>query len=353
MGNSDTKYNQLNLTWIIGAGLVFLIIVIQFINQKYGEGIVLPLLWGCSPIILAVWINTKFPLQVHKKTTPSTSHSHSPLLLLWTSRIYFLVLLAVLLYFQPSNLIYEGIRLETTLGQSLWVITPLSLLVIYLVFFAKSVSQEPVLDTLKILFLAANASDSTRLRLGKEIKEIEEGIMRSLERNRFVIVQKWDVTSTDFIQALLDERPNIVHFSGHGLGPDEDTSGTRQLEFEEEESQSPSGIALLDESGKSKLVSGEALATLFAPFTQNISCVILNSCYSEEQALYISQKIPSVIGMKTAVPDEVAIDFSIGFYRALGSGESLPKSYEIGKSHIAARHGIQQADLPVWVGKRD
>lgn len=352
MGNSRTKYSQLNLTWIIGAGLVFLIIMIQFINQKYGESIILPLLWGFSPIILTVWINTKFPLLIPKKAITS---SHSPFLLLWTSRIYFLVLFAILLYFQPSNLIYEGISLETTLGQSLWVITPLSILIVYLVFFAKTVSQQPVQDTLKILFIAANASDSTRLRLGKEIKEIEEGIMRSLERNRFIIVQKWDVNSTDLIQALLDERPNIVHFSGHGIGQRQKTQGLRQLEFEEEKSESNilSGIALLDESGNSKRVSGEALASIFNPFKEHINCVILNSCYSEAQAKHISQIIPSVIGMKTAIPDQVAIDFSIGFYRALGSGKSLSESYEIGKSHIAAKHGIQQADLPVWVEKRN
>ncbi len=39
----------------------------------------------------------------------------------------------------------------------------------------------------KILILSANPQDTARLRLDKEVREIEEGLKRSKERDQFVI----------------------------------------------------------------------------------------------------------------------------------------------------------------------
>ena len=58
-----------------------------------------------------------------------------------------------------------------------------------------------------------------------------------------VLQQKWAVRSRDISRAVLDFRPNIIHFSGHG-------SETEGLSFE-------------DEVGKEKFVTGEALGGIF------------------------------------------------------------------------------------------
>ena len=69
-----------------------------------------------------------------------------------------------------------------------------------------------------ILFLAANPKNSAPLDLDKEVKEIDEGLRRSKKRDKFVLEQVWAVTPGDVQRAMLDFKPQIVHFSGHGMG---------------------------------------------------------------------------------------------------------------------------------------
>jgi len=78
----------------------------------------------------------------------------------------------------------------------------------------------------------------------------------------------------DVYQALLDFKPQFVHFSGHGSEDD--------------------GLVLEDETGNERLVDAQALASLFKLFASNIECVVLNACYSEVQAGAIAQHIPYV-----------------------------------------------------------
>ena len=58
---------------------------------------------------------------------------------------------------------------------------------------------------------------------------------------------------------------------------------------------------------------------------------MLNGCYSEAQAEAIVQHVPYAIGMTEAVGDRAAIEFVVGFYDALGSGESIEFAFESGK----------------------
>jgi len=110
-----------------------------------------------------------------------------------------------------------------------------------------------------ILFLAANPKNSTPLRLGEEAKEIAEGLQRSKKRDKFQREQQWAVTPREMQRAVLDYKPEIVHFSGHGAGE--------------------SGLALEDDMGQIKLVNAKALAALFEAFKEYVECVILNACY--------------------------------------------------------------------------
>lgn len=181
-----------------------------------------------------------------------------------------------------------------------------------------------------ILFLAANPKDSSRLRLGEELREIDEGLRRSKRRDQFKLEQKWAVRHRDIGRAVLDCTPQIVHFSGHGTGED--------------------GLVIEDESGNTKLLDGEALAGLFKLFTDQVDCVVLNGCYSEVQAKAIAQHIPFVIGMNEAIGDKASIEFAIGFYDALGEGRSIKFAYEYGCSAIRMA-GISGHLTPVLLEK--
>jgi CHAT domain len=180
--------------------------------------------------------------------------------------------------------------------------------------------------TKTILILAANPKTTSRLRLDEEIREIDTGLQRAKKRELFDLKQRWAVRVQDVYQSLLDFKPQIVHFSGHGAGDD--------------------GLELEDETGKVRLVSTEALARLFELFASNIECVILNACYSEVQAEAIAQHIPYVIGMNKEIGDKAAIKFATGFYSALGAGESVEFAYKLG-CNVVQLDGIPEHLTPV------
>jgi hypothetical protein len=105
------------------------------------------------------------------------------------------------------------------------------------------------------------------------------------------------------------------------------------------------GISLEDSVGREKLVSSEALSGLFQLFSDQVECIILNACYSKEQASVIRKHIDYVIGMNTSIKDRAAIEFAVGFYDALGSGKNYDLAYKFGCNGIAME-GIDQFDVP-------
>ncbi len=117
----------------------------------------------------------------------------------------------------------------------------------------------------------------------KEAREIEEALKRSNKREQFDFIQKTAVRAQDLRRGLLDATPQIVHFSGHGDGKN--------------------GIVLEDDLSVTHMVSTEALAELFALCKGHVECVLLNACYSEEQANVIVKHIPYVIGMDQSISD--------------------------------------------------
>jgi hypothetical protein len=183
-------------------------------------------------------------------------------------------------------------------------------------------------DMIKILFLGASPVDEVRLRIDEELRDIEKGLKLATLRDHFELKSEWAVTTKTLQQAMLDESPTIVHFSGHG---------------------DINGIAVEDSIGNSKLIDNDAIGSLFELFSENIKCVVLNSCYSESQAREISKHIPYVIGMKNSVNDKSAIAFSIGFYTALGAGKDIEFAYKMGTVAIKLE-GISGSDIPILIG---
>ncbi|MEJ6485989.1 CHAT domain-containing protein [Nostoc punctiforme UO1] len=140
------------------------------------------------------------------------------------------------------------------------------------------------------------------LRLDREIREIEEAIRQSTNRDLFEIRINTAVRPQDIRRAIAEEQPQIVHFCGHGL---EDGS-----------------LLLEDDGGNSKPVSPEGLAALFNLHADYVNCVLLNACHSEKTAIAISQYINYAIGMNHSMEDNAAIAFAQGFYDGLGYKQS-------------------------------
>jgi DNA-directed RNA polymerase subunit RPC12/RpoP len=181
-------------------------------------------------------------------------------------------------------------------------------------------------NMITLLFMAADPTNASRLRLGEEAREIQQKLQLAKLRDNFALHQRMSVRPEDFSQALLDVDPQIVHFSGHGT--------------------SDGNLCFEDKLGNIHPVSPEALAALFEQFSASIKCVVLNACYSDIQARAIANHIEYVIGMSQAIGDKAAIAFAIGFYQALGAGRSIEDAYRLGCVQIGLQ-GIPEHLIPV------
>jgi hypothetical protein len=157
------------------------------------------------------------------------------------------------------------------------------------------------------------------------VRAIKERLRLADLRDQFVVEQEWAVRVTDLQGYLLQHRPHIVHFSGHGSRVGE--------------------IVLEDAKGQSRPVSPGALKRTFAVLRDNVRCVILNACYTEAQAKGIAQSIDCVVGMGRAIGDESAIAFAAGFYQALGYGRSIQEAFDLGCGQIDLE-GVGDEDVP-------
>lgn len=183
----------------------------------------------------------------------------------------------------------------------------------------------PTPPTRRILILAANPTDTGRLRLDEEVREIQEGLKLSAGRDRFEIISRWAVRTDDLRRALLEHDPHVVHFSGHGDGE--------------------GGLALDDGRGRTKLVNTQALMRLFKRFP-SVECILLNACYSKVQADALVELVPFVIGMNQSIGDNAAIEFAKGFYDGLGYSRSYAEAFEFGLTAIDLED-ISETAIPV------
>lgn len=185
-----------------------------------------------------------------------------------------------------------------------------------------------VKEVVTILFLASNPIDTSPLKLDQEVRRIEEGLRRGKNRDMFRFVQKWAIRIKDLRRALLEEVPKVVHFSGHGS--------------------SNGKIFLQNDTEEAKPLENSALGNLFRLFQENIDCIVLNACYSEQQAREIAKHIKFVVGMNASIPDQAAIEFSEAFYDALASGRDIKFAFEIAVNAIEL-YGIDAQDIPVLI----
>jgi hypothetical protein len=201
----------------------------------------------------------------------------------------------------------------------------------------------------KILFLAANPIGTNRLRLDEEVREIEEGLRRARRCQDFELVQKWAVRPLDIRRALLDESPNIIHFSGHGDASGSSAPADGRKLTPVGSVNSPVGHLIVeDDQGNPKPIEPKALANLFELFADGLDCVVLNACYSEAQAKAIAEFVPYVVGTNQAIGDRAAIEFAIGFYDGLGAGRPIEFAFKLGRSAIEME-GLSEALTPVLV----
>ena len=175
-----------------------------------------------------------------------------------------------------------------------------------------------------ILVLAANPLDTDNVGFSREVDAIKDGLQK--QGSPFKLEHQLATNIEKMRKSILQHKPTIVHFSGHGL-------------------KSETGIMLEDNNGGKHIVETKDIAEFFgivakARKESSIDCVVLNACYSEKQANAISQHIPYVIGIKNQISSDIALEFSVAFYD--GILNDFPIEYSFDLACIMARIAIKE-----------
>ena len=176
----------------------------------------------------------------------------------------------------------------------------------------------------KILIVSANPKPMRPLRLDDEKRKIEEGLKIAENRADFEIKILNSTRKNDFQREMVEYNPHILHFCGHG-------SESRGIIFE-------------DDIGGASFVEGRSLAEYLGNFTKHLRCVVLNACFSETQAKFISEQVDYVIGMKEAIGDRAAIEFSVAFYQAVFAKRAYSEAFSIACAAVKMQ-GIETGHL--------
>ncbi len=177
----------------------------------------------------------------------------------------------------------------------------------------------------KILFLAANASAERPLRLDEEYRAVERRLRASRYRDAFELVSCWALRPGDLQSCLLEHRPTIVHFAGHGDAEAE--------------------LWLLDERGGKAPLPAEALAAVFRAMSDDVRLVVLNACFAAEIADALRESVGLAVGMRSAIGDRAAIEFAGAFYEALGYGCPVREAFDLAVAALRASDPAQ-AGIP-------
>jgi hypothetical protein len=166
-----------------------------------------------------------------------------------------------------------------------------------------------------VLFLAANPVAVPALQLAEECRAIEDKIRAAKFRDQIRLRSRWAARPDDLLQALNEDSPSVLHFSGHGAGDQ--------------------GLYFQSEDGNAERVGAEGLAQVMQAAGASVVLVVLNACYSEVQAQVLVAHVPCVIGMSSAIGDKAAIVYAASLYRALAFGRSVANAHAQGLAALA------------------
>lgn len=176
---------------------------------------------------------------------------------------------------------------------------------------------------MKVLFLASNPSNEGRLKTDREANDLKTQLAAVRDARVKVVVEHAWATRIDQIQLeLLNNNPDIVHFSGHG--------NINLLVFE-------------DREGNAADVSGDAIARLIG-LVGSVRCVVLNCCFSDSISKQILKHVEAVIGCDESIDDEAAIMFTRAFYRALSHGVTFQQAFDLARNELDLHGKVQESE---------
>ena len=193
----------------------------------------------------------------------------------------------------------------------------------------------PQTQTKKILFLGANPFDTGKLNLTAEYAGIAKQLEDKGAKERLVLKSEFCTDLEGFQEKTNTFRPNILHFAGHGSDANGELEafgrGIGRPDWKE-------NIGLIFHKsgyGGAMLINDATLDYNFQTFIEDdkipIEVLVLNACYSTNQAEVLSKRVKYVVGVHNSIDDNASIDFSAGFYYGLSDGKTIESAFRYGK----------------------
>lgn len=175
----------------------------------------------------------------------------------------------------------------------------------------------------RILYVGASPKDQDAIGVGTEQRRIEDTIRMGTFRDDFEIIGKQGSTFEQLSRELMVTNPEFLHFSGHG---------------------DANGIAMEDQNGLTCYVPLDAIDQLLTN-NPSVKCILLNSCYSSDQAKALSLRGIYVLGNSESLPSNVAEEFSVGFYQAIVERKEVHHAFGNGTAHSRLATGFEEQML--------
>ena len=184
-------------------------------------------------------------------------------------------------------------------------------------------------DTTRILFLSANPWTTSRILVDEEAREVFERLQEGPYRDRFELYKHEAIRPIDLQRFLMMYEPHIVHFSGHG-------SKRRR-------------IILGGAPGRGKQVNCRGLVEVLALYRSHLRLVLLNACFTKEQARSIAEVIDYAVGTGKGIGDKGGVAFAGAFYRALGFGRDITEAFASAKAELALTNFPRTKGIELFV----
>lgn len=184
---------------------------------------------------------------------------------------------------------------------------------------------------IRILVLSANPWSTSRILVDEEGREISEKIDEGPYRDRFELHNHPATRPVDLQRLMLKYQPHIVHFAGHGSREEK--------------------LILGRNDRKGQKIDQQGLAEVFALYKKHVRLVVLNACFTEEQARSLSEVVNYAIGAREAIGDKVGVTFAGAFYRALGFGKSVREAYRSANAELALTKTRRSRGIALFMRK--
>ena len=185
---------------------------------------------------------------------------------------------------------------------------------------------------LRLLIAIAAPADRPGLKVGEEIARLDHALDELTSSGRIETVRLDHATLESLDSALLQTRPHILHFIGHG-------------DFVGDE-----GMLVLESDtvpGTADTIAGRQFAVLLRNHLTSLRLVFLNSCMGATSSRrdpfggvaqsLIRRGIPAVIAMQFPIPDKAAVALARHFYRYLAAGQPVDAALTSARAFLYAR----------------